>query len=599
MKNKITKLLLFVLSAVSIFLVNPNKAQAAPADPNTDFVQDIPPEKGAGPSKKILMSDPVTKKNLTHSKVNMIVVLIQFPKSENDPTRNTVNSSTEYTSETISNIKSSFDAGKNTNSLADYIRKISYDKCNVNPVFTFSAKTGTATYIYTANHIKEYYSPYKSNTNEEGYTSDNESERRFELVKSAFAKIKTRIPSNLNLDLNEDGYIDAVDFFVPYETNWSNILWSHKSSVAKTTACSINSKYLHSYNLITYPSFNRSKYRVLSHEFLHTLGYPDMYNYNNSSLTYNLWTMMDNNIGYPTVHERQKYGNWITDDEIKTISSSGNYSLYAPIYENKGIKNKAYKVTIPYSNEYFLIEYRGAAASEYESLYGTSGIVVSRINPSVNGNAGNAVEVYNMRTSTATNTTTSLSKLSSTSYNTVLDLITSDGKKTDYSVQLTSKSNKMAYFNLINHTDNFSISLDSSATDEFNVGTSTKITANILPNCPYTLKNMNVTIKRAYDIQLATGREKSETILNQTTTQNYIKFAPSTYGKYTIDISATNIFGKTAYSTIVLYVSDPAKGQYVNKPKTISIPKFDIKLPKIIVSPNPIEPIIKDKIKLN
>ena len=67
---------------------------------------------------------------------------------------------------------------------------------------------------------------------------------------------------------------------------------------------------------------------VLCHEFLHTVGYPDLYR--NSSRTgtpVGLWDIMASNsvfVQYPLAYQRYKVSGWL---DAKTITEDGTYTL--------------------------------------------------------------------------------------------------------------------------------------------------------------------------------------------------------------------------------------------------------------------------------
>ena len=69
-------------------------------------------------------------------------------------------------------------------------------------------------YVYTANHPIGYYKPYSS-SNTIGYKYGYYD--RTTLITDALEAYKKYIPSDLDLDVNNDGNIDSAMFFVPSE----------------------------------------------------------------------------------------------------------------------------------------------------------------------------------------------------------------------------------------------------------------------------------------------------------------------------------------------------------------------------------------------
>lgn len=156
---------------------------------------------------------------LNHSTVNMVVMLIDFPKSESDPNKGKVTVNSTYTDSQIKTLDNAFYNDKN--SLHNYISTVSDGQCAVNPVLTY--KDNNQVYVYTADHPVEYYEKY-SESNPTGYTN---MWGRTTLITDAFDNLKKYIPSDLDLDVDDNGYIDSIDFFVSAEAGWNEFLWSY------------------------------------------------------------------------------------------------------------------------------------------------------------------------------------------------------------------------------------------------------------------------------------------------------------------------------------------------------------------------------------
>lgn len=123
---------------------------------------------------------------------------------------------------------------------------------------------------YVDEHPVSYYLK-KSDTNPNGYTSSQKYSRRQTLLNNAVSFMGTDFLEQLGLE----GQPYNLVFMVPDCENWNDLLWSHKSSIQ------VNGSY-QTYNLITYDSKSDIT-KAVTHEFMHSLGYPDMYHYYNNS----------------------------------------------------------------------------------------------------------------------------------------------------------------------------------------------------------------------------------------------------------------------------------------------------------------------------
>ena len=394
--------------------------------------------------------------DLTESKINPVIVLIKF-KGQTDEEA--------YSDYMIQKIKNCF-AGESS-SLKDYLKNVSHGRCSVDPYFSFD-KGNNNIYVYEAPYTKEHYDPdYNSN-----YFGDGQ-----ELLKDAFAAIKDQIPSDVNLDVDSNGDIDAIDFFVPAQTDWATFLWPHMSSIYDGTGkTEVNGAKIGRYNLITTNYFSGSGYQVITHEFMHTLGYPDMYIYNSGTFTDPIgnWTMMCGNTGYPTVWERERYGGWVSEEQIPTISKNGFYEL-SDASKNPETNTIAYKINVPNSDEFFMVEYRNQNANEYEALVPNTGIIVYRVDPDRYGNSVGDPEVYVLRNSGYGSYSAALTgDINRTS----IDLKLKSGKETGYKIEFVSKNNDKATFKLVKDTKPLEIK-DFTVNPQSPIGVGNSISLNV------------------------------------------------------------------------------------------------------------------------
>ena len=271
---------------------------------------------------------------------------------------------------------------KNYNSLYNYFKEASYNNLSINSTF-YPLPENSNIVSYRDSHPRCYYQPKDCKTNPEGYEPGEDGQREDELLINAINAIKAQVPTTLNIDSNNDGKVDNICFIIKGNAdNWSDLLWPHMSSLYDQDV-SINGKRVDAYNLHLE---NMSTTGVLCHEMCHSIGFPDLYHYNNSLVPVGTWDIMGSNITPPPhscAYIKRKYGKWITND-IPEISGRGPYTLN-PLTSNT---NNAYKIASPVSSdEYFILEYRKQNTTFEKSLPG-EGLIIYRINPDIKGNSG-------------------------------------------------------------------------------------------------------------------------------------------------------------------------------------------------------------------
>lgn len=276
------------------------------------------------------------------------------------------------------------------NSLYTYFRRASYDKIFMRTHYA-PQPIGDSIISYQAPHPRNYYKPY-SESNPEGYRSNQRAAREFDLIQGAIDYINAYhpIPANVNLDCNGDGLIDNVNFIVKGTyTGWSDLLWPHKWNLYGRN-CYINGKQVSTFNLQLEGSgaqyFGSSTF---CHEMFHSLGAPDLYRYNSSNTTTPVggWDLMASNSRPPqhmSAYMKMKYGNWI--DSIPTISQPGTYTLY-PIADST-CHQCCYRIMSPDEDQYYVLEYRNTDRPFEIGLPG-KGLIVYRVDTRFDGNASN------------------------------------------------------------------------------------------------------------------------------------------------------------------------------------------------------------------
>lgn len=273
-------------------------------------------------------------------------------------------------------------------SLKNYYREVSYNTLEVN-THQYPGTFTDANTAYIDDHDRGYYRPY-SDANPTGYQTDAQrNEREHTLLKNAIEAIATQVSPDLEIDANDDGYVDAVSFVIYGEPDgWAELLWPHRWALYSEDV------YIHGVRVWDYLfMLSESWYfnvGVLCHEFFHVLGAPDLYHYEDTGAPSAVggWDIMESTSQppqYMSAFMKYKYGDWL--ENIPEITESGQYSLN-PLQSRE---NSIYKIASPNSDtEYFVVEYRKKEGIYDVNTPGSrSGLVVYRINTEAgNGNAG-------------------------------------------------------------------------------------------------------------------------------------------------------------------------------------------------------------------
>lgn len=131
-------------------------------------------------------------------------------------------------------------------------------------------------------------------------------------------------------------------------------------------------------------SIRNTKSSVIIHEFMHSLGYPDLYNSNNDYPVFT-WDIIGNVISpppYSLAYLRSYFTNWLSIDEI---TKSGTITLN--IQDNKD-GNQAYIIKSPLNDyEFFVVEYRKKPTlfDKIDKSISNSGVIVYKINTTITG----------------------------------------------------------------------------------------------------------------------------------------------------------------------------------------------------------------------
>ncbi len=359
------------------------------------------------------------------------------------------------------------------NSMYNYYKDVSYNTLFINSSY-FPSPSGTVIVSYQDPHERNYYVPFDTLTNPTGYHSNERTSREHALLTAAINAIASQVPVGLNIDHDNDGYVDNVCFIIKGGTTaWSTLLWPHRWALYSTSAY-INSKQVWDYNFQLDDFLTGSANGVLCHEMFHTLGAPDLYHYAGDGMSpVGSWDIMENNANPPQsmgAYMKYQYGNWISS--IPAITSSGTYTLN-PITSST---NNCYKLYSPNSTtEFFVFEFRKKTGTFENSIPG-SGLLIYRINTTVGaGNAGgppDEVYVYRPGGSPSSNGSVSMANFS-----------TETGR-----VELNNSTNPYAFFTdgSLANIDISNVTSSAGGTISFtvNVGTAANFTANKTNTCP-------------------------------------------------------------------------------------------------------------------
>lgn len=289
--------------------------------------------------------------------LNNIVLFAQF-----DPL-STSNFMEKHTEEIISmcNDTSTF------RSLAGYIDTISYGQLQITSYFPQMENSVIVPYVFSSAETE--YPSY------------------MQLAMEMLRNIT--VSEDIPLDGNEDGIVDNVTFVIDGDAeDESSPLWPKAFSLngMELNGLSVNQVNLQN-SAQLFDDLISGRVGVLCHEFLHSLGYPDLYRRERTGEPVGLWDIMSSNtifLQYPLAYQRASISGWLDSVDI---TESGTYTL-APVSADSG--TRLYLLKTPLSDtEFFAVEYRQQGTQYSDELdvkiYGT-GLVVYRVNTQQDGN---------------------------------------------------------------------------------------------------------------------------------------------------------------------------------------------------------------------
>lgn len=257
--------------------------------------------------------------------------------------------------------------GTSIKSLSNYISTISNGKMKINNYFP--QDNNSVIIPYRLSKPRSYYN----------------SSTEYEMIKEIITNIS--VDPSINLDMNNDGSVDNVTFvFSGSASTRDDVFWPHKAN--HSNGSSINGKAVNTYNVHNEKSLFEEIISggkgVIAHEFLHSLGLPDLYRSSGDGTPVGAWDIMASDsifLQYPLAYLRK---GWVG---IDTITKSGTYTL-EPVSSNPD--NQAFIIKTPLSEkEFFVVEYRkqgNAYSDELEGKIPGSGLIIYRVNTEENTN---------------------------------------------------------------------------------------------------------------------------------------------------------------------------------------------------------------------
>ena len=266
---------------------------------------------------------------------------------------------------------------KNPRSLKQYIKAISYGQMEVENVIP--------QYNQEGNQVV----PVKLSMSSSQYTDGVNGDAS--LIEALAQEWPEQLQlSEGQLDYDGDGKIDNLMLVLPDEPANSNT--SGRMNTYQGSA-SIGGKQIGNYTVIPeYDAYKSSikKSGVIIHEFLHTLGCPDLYwgGATGGEVPVGFWDMMatgDAGLPYPLAYTRSHDLGLFRIPEIRT--SQTDYRIYAASAATSATKDQQAVIlkTDRYADEFFVVEYR-KPGTDYDSYMQGSGLVIYRVKEGRRGN---------------------------------------------------------------------------------------------------------------------------------------------------------------------------------------------------------------------
>ena len=265
-------------------------------------------------------------------------------------------------------------------SFKNYIHTISEGKLTVQNYFPQANGDTVATYTLSQNAAY--------------YLSQQDDYALVDEVVQALSSGAIPLAAGAKLDYVNAGQVDNLTIIVQGKSGGERSSPIHAHHAYYTGSHTVAGKQVFHYNLLDSDSLVdgtgdryhvASKQGVISHEFLHTLGLPDLYRGSGSGTPVGLWDIMAGTSPYqqyPLAYLRSQLG-WAT---IRELDKSGTYTLRAV---DTASGDRAFCIKTPLSeSEFFMLEYRhknenAPASVGFETKIPSSGLLMYRVNTAV------------------------------------------------------------------------------------------------------------------------------------------------------------------------------------------------------------------------
>ncbi|MBM4403127.1 MAG: hypothetical protein FJ042_01880 [Candidatus Cloacimonetes bacterium] len=403
-----TKLSLFITGDEFYRRVHDANGYTVVLDPDTGYaVYAVPDGDGIRPSKiRVGSSDPadlgirpglMRDRNITRSIIQNHRLASGTP-DDRAPSTGTVNNifvfcrfndQSEYT--TALSFYDNMCNSTTAASMRGYFLEESNSQLTINTTF-YPAAVGGIVRSYQDSHDRDYFLPYHATDNPDGYPPgppgdpDYYGYQRLQtMLRAAIVSISGSVPEGLNIDGDGDGKVDNVSFVCQGSTgSWGDPLWPHWWTLHMPSAVYIRGKRVWDYNM----QLSNGIYRgVICHEMSHSMGFPDLYHYDDDYDHLNpvgSWDLMESDQNIPQhhlTHMKRKYGGWFAT--VPTITPSVTPVEYTLTAIDQS-PFSCYKINSTLPNEYYMIEYRRKTGTYENSLPG-SGLIIYRIISSFDG----------------------------------------------------------------------------------------------------------------------------------------------------------------------------------------------------------------------
>ncbi len=260
--------------------------------------------------------------------------------------------------------------GTSPRSATNYLNTISYGKLRVNNILVnYSGDGDTAAII-------PIELPYNMSQADTGDIDG-------QIIRYVLNNIS--VSSTVNLDMNNDGCVDNLTIILrggDRNSSSGTTMVNHKSDFGDPSV-KLNGKSIGTYNMLNTYGLSGQESGVICHEFLHSLGFADLYNTTDTVGPVYFWDIMASaNIGmsWPLAYTRMYFRGWVDIDEV-TESTSLTLDL-----QSKKNGNVAYILKSPINEqELFVVEFRQKSwgIDTLDRHIGESGVIVYRVDTTV------------------------------------------------------------------------------------------------------------------------------------------------------------------------------------------------------------------------